>query len=125
MRQHSKPPLVRKERRTPRRIYIVPFFTDKVKPDGDLFRFVAPVRMTLKAIIIRIDKLEGSPILFSGGIQSGANRAAISQPVNVGENLFLFDHSVLAKDVLILNFDDKERASKDVFGITISIHAER
>ncbi|GAI92184.1 unnamed protein product, partial [marine sediment metagenome] len=66
--RRSRPPVKHRE---PKEINIIPYFVDRVEFAADLFRFVAPTRMTLESVLIRIDKMENGPFLFNGGIQSG------------------------------------------------------
>jgi len=120
VRGHPRPTVKHKE---PKRAYIVPFFTDQVKLDSDLFRFVAPISMDFKSVVIRIDCMNVSSLLLNGGIQAKDSKFALSRPVSVGTNVFEFDYSIKKGDILILNFDDKELASQNVSGITISIYA--
>lgn len=105
--------------------HIIPFFTDQVRSDGDLFRFLVPGRMTLKSVSVRIDNMNSDYLLLNGGVQSGDRKFAISEPVRLGVNVLMLDLPVNEGDVLIMNFDDKELASQDVSGVTVSIRAVR
>lgn len=132
MRQNSKPAISRRRSKGVKKneIIIIPFFTDHVSRNGDLFRFVSPMPMTIHSVCVKIDRMEGGPYFLNGGIQSKYKKISISQPVKLGVNSFKFDHFVDIGDTLILDFEKEAMAYlgntlTSVSGITISIVADR
>ena len=113
------------EHKSPVEFHIIPYFTDIVKVDSDLFRFIVPVHMMLKYICVNIDKLSVESLLLNGGVQSISRKLAIGELVKLGMNEMEFDIPVDKVDMIIINFDDRELASQVASGITISICATK
>lgn len=122
MVRRPRPPIKRKK---PGRIYIVPFSIDSIKPDGDLFRFLVPSPMTLRTVLVKIDKMDCESLELNGGLQTTDRKFSISKPVKLGINTFRIDLPVSEGDLLIIDFGDRTLASQKASGITISIYAVR
>ncbi len=120
--RRPRPPV---KRGRPERIYIVPFSTDSVKPEADLFRFLVPIAMTIKSVLVRIDKMDCESLILNGGVQTSDRKLSVSEPVKLKTNFFRIDLPVKVGDLLILDFDDRSLASQKASGITISIYAVR
>ena len=122
MRQRKKPIIQRSRRISPHReVSIVPFFTDEVPVNEDLYRFVFPEAMTLVRAVVRIDKMLDKSLLLNGGIQSEYKKTSLSQSVKLGVNIFEFDIPGNVGDILVLRFDDSNLTTRDISGITVSL----